>query len=61
MSADITVLAANHVQGTLEREAGAGGLILWRLGCSCGHRGMWCSSPGYAIEAHARHYNRASR
>jgi len=60
MSADITVLAANHVQGTLEIKASEFGPVrLFRVGCSCGtFRGCWYSQPQLAFASHARHADR---
>ncbi len=68
MSADITVLAANHVQhtaGPLESKVdqlpSGGELRRWRQSCCCGFLPMWERTIGFAIESYARHYNRASR
>jgi hypothetical protein len=68
MSADITVLAAandvHHAAGPLESKLDVQfgrEMRMWRQGCTCGHLGMWTNGIGYALEAYARHFNRATR
>jgi hypothetical protein len=66
MSADITVLAANHandhVQGIIQIHKSEFPPYpnLFRVGCSCGrYKGCWQSSPQLAFASHARHVNGA--